>query len=50
MMASFHYYDQILQGFAFLCKLELLLLKVHWNYQILNLKGKTKRILVVAVK
>ena len=49
-MASFYYYDQILQGFAFLCKLALVLFKAHWNYQILNLKGKTKRILVVAVK
>ena len=50
MMASFYYYDQILQGFAFLCKLALVLFKAHWNYQILNLKGKTKRILVVVVK
>ena len=41
---------RILQGFAFLCKLELLLFKAHWNYQILNLKEKTKRILVVVVK
>ena len=31
---------RILQGFAFLCKLELLLFKAHWNYQILNLKRK----------
>ena len=41
---------RILQGFAFLCKLELLLFKAHWDYQILNLKEKTKRILVVVVK
>ena len=41
---------RILHSFAFLCKLELLLFKAHWNYQILNLKEKTKRILVVVVK
>ena len=35
----------ILQGFAFLCKLGLLLFQPHWDYQI-----KTKRILVVVVK
>ena len=35
----------ILKGFAFLCKLGLLLFKPHWDYQI-----KTKRILVVVVK
>ena len=41
---------RILQGFAFLCKLGFLLFKPHWDYQILNMKRKTKRILVVVVK
>ena len=36
---------RILQGFAFLCKLGLLLFKPHWDYQILNMKRKMKRIL-----
>ena len=40
---------RILQGFGFLCKLGLLLFKPHIK-QNLNMKGKTKRILVVAVK
>ena len=42
---------RILQGFAFLYKLGLLLFKPHWGYQIyMYMKGKTKRILVVVVK
>ena len=34
MMQLFYYYDQNPSGFAFLCKLELLLFKPHWGYQI----------------
>ena len=40
MMASFYYYDQNPSCFAFLCKLAPLLFKPHWDFQILNMKGK----------
>ena len=50
MMQLFYYYDQNPSGFAFLCKLELLLFKPHWGYQIWIWKKKPKRILVVEVK
>ena len=40
----------IFQGFAFLCKLALLLFKPQWDYQIWNMEGKTKGILVAVVK
>ena len=43
-MVSFYYYDQdpSIQGFAFLCKLGLLLFKPHWGYQIYISKEKRK--------
>ena len=50
--ARWHHFTsttRILQGFAFLCKLGLSLFKPHWDYKI-NMKGKTKRIMVVVVK
>ena len=50
--ARWHHFTsttRILQGFAFLCKLGRSLFKPHWDYKI-NMKGKTKRIMVVVVK
>ena len=41
---------RILQGFAFLCNLMLLLFKPCWNYQIKIWKEQQKRILVAVVK
>ena len=41
---------RILQGFAFLCKLGLLLFKTSQGLPNLNMKRKPKRILVVVVK
>ena len=51
-MTSFYYYDQNPSGFCFLVQIifiGLLLFKPHWDYQI-NMRGKTKRIMVVVVK
>ena len=44
---------RILHGFALLCKLGLLFIKAHLDYQIykyVNMIGETKRILAVVVK
>ena len=43
-------HDQNTLRFCFLGKLGLSLFKPRWDYQILNMKGKTKRNLVVLVK
>ena len=49
MTSDFTSTTWILHGFAFFGKLGPLLFKPHWDYK-LNMKGKTKKILVVVVK
>ena len=49
MTSDFTSTTWILHGFAFFGKLGPLLFKPHWDYK-LNMKGKTKTILVVVVK
>ena len=42
-MTSFTTTTRILQGFAFLCKLMLLLFKPHWNYKRFKYEGKNEK-------
>ena len=49
-MTTLYNNDQNTLRFCFLGKLGLSLFKPRWDYQILNMKGKTKTILVVLVK
>ena len=42
-MTSFTTTTRILQGFAFLCKLTLLLFKPHWNYKRFKYEGKNEK-------
>ena len=48
-MTSFYYYDQNLSGFCFLVLIKALVIQTLLGLQNLNMKGKTKRILVVVV-
>ena len=49
-MTSFYYYDQKLSGFCFLVQIRAFAIQTSLGLQNLNMKGKTKRILVVVVK
>ena len=49
-MASFCYYDQNPSGFCFLVLMRAFVIQTSLGLQNLNMKGKTKRILVVVVK
>ena len=49
-MTSFYYYDQNLSGFCFLVLITAFVIQTLLGLQNLNMKGKTKRYLVVVVK
>ena len=49
-MTSFYYYDQNPSGFCFLVQIRAFVIQTSLGLQNLNMKGKTKRILVVVVK
>ena len=49
-MTSFYYYDKNPSGFCFLVLIRAFVIQTSLGLQNLNMKGKTKRILVVVVK
>ena len=49
-MTSFYYYDQNPPEFCFLALIRAFVIETSLGLQNLNMKGKTKRILVVVVK
>ena len=49
-MTSFYYYDQNPSGFWFHVQIKAFVIQTSLGLQSLNMKGKTKRILVVVVK
>ena len=49
-MTSFYYYDQNPSGFCFLVLIRAFVIQTSLGLQNLNMKGKTKRILVVVIK
>ena len=49
-MTSFYYYDQDPSGFRFLVLIKAFVIQTLLGLQNLNMKGKTKRILVEVVK
>ena len=49
-MTSFYYYNQNPSGFCFLVQIRSFVIFTSLGLQNLNMKGKTKRIVVVAVK
>ena len=49
-MTSFYYYDQNPSGFCFLVLIKAFVIQNTLELQNLNMKGKTKRILVAVVK
>ena len=49
-MISFYHYDQNPSGFCFLVQIRAFVIQTSLGLQNLNMKGKTKTILVVAVK
>ena len=49
-MTSFYYYDQNPSGFCFLVEIKAFVIYTSLGLQNLNMKGKTKMILVVLVK
>ena len=49
-MTSFYYYDQNPLGFCFLVRIRAFVIQTSLGLQNLNIKGKTKKIMVVAVK
>ena len=49
-MTSFYYYDQNPSGFCFLVLIRAFVIQTSLGLQNLNMKGKTKRIVVVVVK
>ena len=49
-MTSFYYYDQNPLGFFFLVRIRAFVIQTSLALQNLNIKGKTKKIMVVAVK
>ena len=49
-MASFYYYDQDPLGFCFLVQIRAFVIQTSLGLHNLNMKGNTKRILVVVVK
>ena len=50
MMTSFYYYDQNPSGVCFLVQIKAFVIQTSLGLPNLNIKGKTKRILVVVVK
>ena len=50
MMTSFYYYDQNPSWFCFLVLIRAFVIQTSLGLQNLNMKGKTKRILIVVVK
>ena len=50
MMTSFYYYDQNPSGLCFLAQIRAFVIETSLGLKNLNMKGKTKRILVVVVK
>ena len=50
MMASFYSYDQNTSGFCFLVQIRAFVILSSLALPNFNMKGKTKRILVVVVK
>ena len=50
MMALFYYYDQNPSGFSFLVQIIAFVIQTSLGLPNLNVKGKTKRILVVVSK
>ena len=50
MMSSFYYYDQNPSGFCFLLQIKAFVIQTSLGLPNLNMKGDTKRILVVVVK
>ena len=50
MMTSFYYYDQNPSGLCFLLQIKAFVIQASLGLPNLNMRGKTKRILVVAVK
>ena len=50
MMSSFYYYDQNPSGVCFLVQIKAFVIQASQGLPNLNMKGKTKRILVVVVK
>ena len=49
-MTSFYYFDQNPSWFCFLVQITAFVIETLLGLQNLNMKGKTKRILVVVVK
>ena len=49
-MTSFYFYDQNPSGFCFLVLIRAFVIQTSLGLENLNMKGKTKRILVVVVK
>ena len=49
-MTSFYYYDQNPSGFCFLVQIGAFIIKTSQGFPNLNMKGKTKSILVVVLK
>ena len=49
-MTSFYYYDQNPSGFCFLVQIRAFVIQTSLGLQNLNMKGKTKRILVKVLK
>ena len=49
-MTSFYYYDQNPLGFFFLVRIRAFVIQTSLALQNLNIKGKTKKIMVVVVK
>ena len=50
MMTSFYYYNQRRPGVCFLVQIKARVIQTSLGLPNLNMKGKTKRILVVVVK
>ena len=50
MMALFYYYDQNPSGFSFVVQIIAFVIQTSLGLPNLNVKGKTKRILVVVSK
>ena len=50
MMTSFYYYDQNPSGFSFLAQIRAFVIQTSLGLQNLNIKGKTKRIVVAIVQ
>ena len=50
MMTSFYYYDQNPSGVCFLVQIKAFVIQASLGLPNLNMKEKTKRILVVVVK